>query len=382
MQSPLVTILTPTFNDVKFLPLMLKSIQDQSYTNWQHIIINDGSTDGTKEFLDTLIDSRILVIHQENADQLNALYSSLDYIRGELICMLHSDDAFVNSETLQNLVNELIHSDCDGLIADITTMNKRGDVVGLIDVLEPNKDKVIEQIIVQMGSNPLSDPFFLRKTPFFNALVPNYLINNTIYYLDSKKQSILNLKKVNSWYLYRVFEENYIQSDLGKFVASSGQFRNVSKIFKMGFHFKYDPTHLYIIQRLFRGFKWPHPFEMKKELAWGTIARYYKNWAKDYARKAYPQITIKLAEKIAHSASVQKNSTLQKPLKISSAPEKLLGPADARKFYKLFESGELDPWYLQFLECDYDHIICPLELKSKIAEMLNFYSLFYKVQVS
>jgi glycosyltransferase involved in cell wall biosynthesis len=67
MNSCLVSIITPAYNAERYLPDAVASVLDQSYTDWELIIINDGSTDGTSDYLSTLIDPRIRVINQSNA---------------------------------------------------------------------------------------------------------------------------------------------------------------------------------------------------------------------------------------------------------------------------------------------------------------------------
>ena len=60
-----VSIITTVFNAKDFLNQSIESIRKQTFRNYEHLIINDGSTDGTKEYLDTINDSRIKVIHLE-----------------------------------------------------------------------------------------------------------------------------------------------------------------------------------------------------------------------------------------------------------------------------------------------------------------------------
>ena len=65
----LVSIITPTFNSANFIAETIKSVQNQSYSNWEMILIDDGSIDNTEEIILSLIenDTRILVLSGPNA---------------------------------------------------------------------------------------------------------------------------------------------------------------------------------------------------------------------------------------------------------------------------------------------------------------------------
>ena len=63
---PLVSVVMPVHNGMPWLALALDSVLAQTYTNIEVIIINDGSTDGTSQYLAGLTDSRVRVIDQDN----------------------------------------------------------------------------------------------------------------------------------------------------------------------------------------------------------------------------------------------------------------------------------------------------------------------------
>ena len=92
---PRVTVLTPVKNGERYLDRAVASIIDQSYRDFEYIIINDGSTDGTPAILDQWAarDARIHVLH--NARSLNAsgaIHRGLAVARGEYVAVLDSDD--------------------------------------------------------------------------------------------------------------------------------------------------------------------------------------------------------------------------------------------------------------------------------------------------
>lgn len=94
--APLFTVLVPTYNHARFLPESLGSLLRQTCTQWEAVIVNDGSTDDTRAVLDrfALFDQRFKVFHKENGGVSTALNEALKHARGEWICWLSSDDMF------------------------------------------------------------------------------------------------------------------------------------------------------------------------------------------------------------------------------------------------------------------------------------------------
>jgi len=93
IQNGLVSIITPAYNSTKYISETIESVLSQTYSNWEMIIINDGSTDDTvnvvKKYLN---DSRIILIHQENSGSAAARNNGIRHAQGQYIALLDSDD--------------------------------------------------------------------------------------------------------------------------------------------------------------------------------------------------------------------------------------------------------------------------------------------------
>lgn len=93
--SPLISIMIPVYNGKDTLPSALKSLLMQSYRNWKCFIVNDGSTDGTGAYLDSLEDERFRVIHlKENKGRPYARQVALDAAEGRYLAFLDADDLY------------------------------------------------------------------------------------------------------------------------------------------------------------------------------------------------------------------------------------------------------------------------------------------------
>ena len=72
MTSPLVSVILPVRNGAADLPKAMDTILAQTFTDFELIVVNDGSTDGTAAVLDKIDDRRVRVVHQENNKGLAA----------------------------------------------------------------------------------------------------------------------------------------------------------------------------------------------------------------------------------------------------------------------------------------------------------------------
>jgi teichuronic acid biosynthesis glycosyltransferase TuaG len=91
-REPLVTIILPAYNADLYIREAIQSVLDQTYNNWELIVINDGSTDGTGSYLSSIVHPAIKVINQQNRGVSAARNIGLDLASGEYIVFLDADD--------------------------------------------------------------------------------------------------------------------------------------------------------------------------------------------------------------------------------------------------------------------------------------------------
>jgi glycosyltransferase involved in cell wall biosynthesis len=127
MNKPLFSIITPTFNRRDFLEINIKSLLNQSYQNFEHIVIDGGSTDGTIELLKKYESQyNMRWISEPDNGIYDAVNKGIKMAQGEIIAYLNSDD-FYFPWTLESVAlnfasqDEILFGDC--LIID-TNMSK------------------------------------------------------------------------------------------------------------------------------------------------------------------------------------------------------------------------------------------------------------------
>ncbi|WP_289020808.1 glycosyltransferase [Desulfobacter postgatei] len=90
--APLISVIMGVYNGEKYVSRAVESILNQTYKNFEFIIINDGSTDNTKKILESYSDQRIRLFHQENIGLTKTLNKGLEKARGEFIARQDADD--------------------------------------------------------------------------------------------------------------------------------------------------------------------------------------------------------------------------------------------------------------------------------------------------
>lgn len=99
------SIIIPTYNREKYIINTIKSIISQTYTNWELIIIDDGSTDNTKEKITPFFkDNHIKYIYQKNSERSIARNNGIKIATGDYICFVDSDEK-LNSNHLEKISN-------------------------------------------------------------------------------------------------------------------------------------------------------------------------------------------------------------------------------------------------------------------------------------
>lgn len=135
----MISIIIPVYNVSVYLDQCVGSILDQSYSNWECILVDDGSTDGSGCICDkwARFDSRIKAIHQLNSGVSAARNSGLDLCSGDYICFVDSDD-WVNPNYLSDMLGKYSTDNYDIVVSGISRKYDSGEQ----EVLLPIEDDV------------------------------------------------------------------------------------------------------------------------------------------------------------------------------------------------------------------------------------------------
>ena len=233
-----VSIIMPTYNDEKTICESLDTIINQTYKNFEIIIIDDGSTDSTKKVIENYKkendkENKIIYIYQSNQDQLNAILNGLNYINGDYIYILHSDDLLNGNNILEKCVQYMNNNNLDAIISDLLIINEEG-IIQRIQKTQKyiNREYALPLLGLWLGRNIYVDFAFYEKDVFINKVKETYLNWNIPFWLDlNNKNKILKIKKVNFPFIkYRISPSNYINSEIGKLNVINGELRTLTSI--------------------------------------------------------------------------------------------------------------------------------------------------------
>lgn len=131
-EMPLVSVITPVYNAARWLPATLASVRTQTLTDWEHILVDDGSTDGSLEILETAAreDARFRVLRMErNSGPAVARNHALNAAQGRFIAILDADDLWV-PEKLFCCVEFMTERNYGFVYHDFWWISERGERVG------------------------------------------------------------------------------------------------------------------------------------------------------------------------------------------------------------------------------------------------------------
>lgn len=115
----MVSVIMPAFNASAFIAESIDSVSAQTYTNWELIVVDDGSTDATPDIVHSKAaqDRRITYLRQENGRQAKARNLGLRHARGDLLAFLDADDLWLKDK-LEIMVQEFSSGNQDLLFSD------------------------------------------------------------------------------------------------------------------------------------------------------------------------------------------------------------------------------------------------------------------------
>jgi glycosyltransferase involved in cell wall biosynthesis len=111
--TPLVSVIMPAFNAEKYIAEAMHSILNQTYTNIELIVFDDGSSDQTRHVINQLLDDRIIkVLSDQNRGVVYARNAMIDLAKGKYIALMDADD-ISDPSRIEKQVNSLEAGECD-----------------------------------------------------------------------------------------------------------------------------------------------------------------------------------------------------------------------------------------------------------------------------
>ncbi len=162
---PTLSIILPTYNGSRFIQEAILSVERQTYTDWELIIIDDGSEDDTKKIIQSYIekDPRIIYIQQKNQGQGVARKHGIKLSKGTYIALLDDDDVWKNERKLEHQISFLKNNPDHVLVGAATTLVIDENGTFLYTYMNPEKDPDIREQILLKNCFTTSSVIFSKK---------------------------------------------------------------------------------------------------------------------------------------------------------------------------------------------------------------------------
>ena len=252
---PIITVVVPVYNVEKYLDRCVNSIIAQTFTDFEVILVDDGSQDNCGKICDKYaeIDNRIHVIHKENGGLSSARCAGIEIAQGEYISFCDSDD-YLSPDFLSVLYNAIIANECQCVSSMFTLVNDKKtnpkslkNLKGIYNI-KTDEDKInhISELLQNDSGwevwSKLFETKIIRAANFLNDYLSicyrtgsyaedlcfyfMYLMHcDSVYYLDfqgyyyvQRYDSILHSSSV----LPKIKEMSEVSYGLYKYVQSSG----------------------------------------------------------------------------------------------------------------------------------------------------------------
>jgi glycosyltransferase involved in cell wall biosynthesis len=159
--QPLVSIVTPTYNQERFLEATIQSALAQTYSPIEYLIINDGSTDSTSAILQRYQDRGIRVIEHKNIGQTATINKGWALSRGDIIAWLNSDDLLAPYAVEQAVAALQANPAALGVYGNCVNIDADGTETGAF----PVRPFALRDLLLGYGWGPFAQPStFFRRT--------------------------------------------------------------------------------------------------------------------------------------------------------------------------------------------------------------------------
>lgn len=246
----MISIIIPVYNVFQYLNACIQSVVNQSYRDFECILVDDGSSDGSEIICDQweLKDSRIKVIHQSNQGVSKARNRGITEAQGEYIAFIDSDD-WIEENYLTALLEPIAKDVCDlsvmGMISDYNNGTSIKSIApkGKINFSSQNNynfvelerkfllfgpcTKLYKKSIIDQYNITFNPEFSYGEDLIFNYEYLNYV--TSIYVIDKAyyHYRILNSTNLSSKFNVNIFNINYFQWNILKEFHIKKQIYNI-----------------------------------------------------------------------------------------------------------------------------------------------------------
>ncbi len=152
------SIITASYNSLPTIKQAWESLCSQRFIDWEWIVVDGASTDGTKEWLSSIKDNRVHWKSEKDRGIFDALNKGVERASGSIIGFLHSDDYFANQEILAQINQKFIATHSDGIYGDLKYISSESG-----RIIRHWKSEVFKPKLLGKGWMPPHPTCFFKK---------------------------------------------------------------------------------------------------------------------------------------------------------------------------------------------------------------------------
>jgi glycosyltransferase involved in cell wall biosynthesis len=127
---PLVSIITPSYNQARFLEQTIQSVLSQNYPNLEYIIVDGGSTDGSLDIIKQYTHRLTWWVSEPDQGQTDAINKGFAHARGEIFAWLNSDDTYLPGAIVEAVDFTLAHPEAALVYGNANLIDEQGKIIG------------------------------------------------------------------------------------------------------------------------------------------------------------------------------------------------------------------------------------------------------------
>lgn len=188
MNKPRISIIVPVYNIEEYLPRCIESILNQTYTNFQLILVNDGSKDSSGTICDeyAIKDERVVVFHKENGGSSSARNVGIEAATGEYLGFVDSDD-YIEPDMYEKMIAAMDETGCNIVQVARDEIDENGNKLANIcempeSVVEYCSEDFLKDLLLHIGDCSFCTKL-LKRDLFFEHKFPEGALNEDFHLL-------------------------------------------------------------------------------------------------------------------------------------------------------------------------------------------------------
>lgn len=244
--NPILSIIVPVYNVEKYLNECIDSILNQTFQDYEIILVDDGSTDLSGKICDEYkkIDSRITVVHQENSGAAIARLNGINKANGTYLGFVDGDD-WIDSKMYTDMIEIAVSSESDIVMSGyIIEKQKNEECIDIINknnisdffifnssILAPYWNKIIKKDLFESINFPITRRINMYEDNFVTFKLLN--LTNKVFFMQNNYYHYRNVSNSQSKkYTVQFFNDiAYVINDLESFAKSINKYDCYEKYF-------------------------------------------------------------------------------------------------------------------------------------------------------